>query len=75
PNYLGEILMWWGMGISAVALLGGGWHLLLGAVLNTLLFIFVSIPLADGRQKRKPGFEEYKRQTRALLPIYKKQNT
>ena len=75
PNYLGEILMWWGMGISAVALLGGGWHLLLGAVLNTVLFIFVSIPLADGRQKRKPGFEEYKRQTRALLPIYKKQNT
>jgi hypothetical protein len=29
--------------------------------------------MADGRQSKKEGFIEYKRQTRALLPIYKKQ--
>lgn len=71
PNYLGEILMWWGISLASVAILGFKWYLLLGAVLNTLLFLFVSIPMADGRQSRKPGFEEYKKQTRMLLPIKK----
>lgn len=72
PNYLGEILMWWGIGISAVTALDGGrYFLLAGAVANTLLFLFVSIPLADGRQSRKSGFETYKKQTRMLLPFPK----
>ena len=71
PNYLGEILMWWGISLASVAILGFKWYLVLGAVLNTLLFLFVSIPMADGRQSRKPGFEEYKKQTRMLLPIKK----
>ncbi len=71
PNYLGEILMWWSIGL-AVATASQAWLLLLGALANTLLFLFVSIPLADGRQSRKDGFAEYKRNTWALLPIYKK---
>lgn len=71
PNYLGEILMWWGVGLSVVALEPRLWHLLLGAVLNTLLFCFVSIPMAEKRQSRKDGFEEYKAQTRILLPLPK----
>ena len=69
PNYLGEILMWWGMGLSAVCAMPDKWYLIFGAVANTLLFLFVSIPLADGRQSKKEGFAEYKKETRALLPI------
>lgn len=72
PNYLGEIIMWWGIALSAWALLPQRWYLLIGAVCNTLLFIFVSIPLAEGKQSKKDGFEEYKRQTRVLFPIVKK---
>lgn len=72
PNYLGEILMWWGIGLATVALMPEWWYLLAGAVANTLLFAFVSIPMADGRQSKKEGFDEYKRQTRALLPIIKR---
>ena len=30
---------------------------------------FISIPLADGKQAQKQGFEEYKNSTRMLLPI------
>lgn len=70
PNYLGEILMWWGVGLaSVVTLVFNYWWLLTGALLNTLLFLFVSIPLSDGRQAKKEGFLEYKKQTRMLLPI------
>lgn len=69
PNYLGEILMWWGVGLSACIYLNSAWYLIIGAVLNTLLFLFISIPLADVRQSKKEGFSEYKRATRILLPI------
>ncbi len=69
PNYLGEILMWWGIGLSAVFVMPSQWHLILGAVSNTLLFFCISIPLADGRQSAKEGFEEYKQSTHMLLPI------
>ena len=71
PNYLGEILMWWGVGLSVVAACPAAWGYLSGALANTALFLFVSIPLADGRQSRKEGFAEYKKQTRMLLPIRK----
>jgi steroid 5-alpha reductase family enzyme len=71
PNYLGEILMWWGMGAYAVILIPQAWFLIVGAVANTLLFLCVSIPLADNRQARKEGFKEYKKATRMLLPIKK----
>lgn len=71
PNYLGEILMWWGVGIYAVALMPSYWILFGGAVANTLLFAFVSIPMADKRQAKKDGFEQYKRETRVLLPVKK----
>lgn len=71
PNYLGEILMWWGVALSVVCAFPEAWWLCAGAVANTLLFLCVSIPMADGRQSRKSGFAEYKRQTRMLLPIKK----
>ena len=69
PNYLAEILMWWSVGLYSVFAVGFEWYSLLGAVLNTVLFLSVSIPMADGRQSRKEGFAEYKSETRALLPI------
>ncbi len=71
PNYLGEILMWWGIGLCAVSLMPHNWYLLAGAIANNLLFLFVSVPLAEGRQSQKDGFAEYKRQTRKFLPIKK----
>lgn len=71
PNYLGEILMWWGVALSVVCAVPNAWYLLTGALANTILFFAVSIPMADGRQSRKEGFAEYKKQTRMLLPIKK----
>ena len=71
PNYLGEILMWWGIGLSVVCAMPNMWYLIFGAVANTVLFLSVSIPMADGRQSRKEGFAQYKAETRMLLPIRK----
>ena len=71
PNYLGEILMWWGIGLAVVVSAPEVWYFIFGALANTALFLFVSIPMADGRQSKKDGFAEYKSATRMLLPIPK----
>ena len=71
PNYLGEILMWWGVAAAVVLASPSTWYLAAGAVANTILFLAVSIPMADDRQSRKAGFAEYKAETRMLLPIKK----
>ena len=71
PNYLGEILMWWGVALAVVSAAPSAWYLISGAAANTVLFIVVSIPMADKRQSRKDGFAEYKKATRMLLPIKK----
>lgn len=72
PNYLAEILMWWGIGLSAFFALNKNPVMLIGAFANTLLFLFISIPLAENHQSRKIGFEQYKKETRMLLPLPKK---
>lgn len=67
PNYAGEILMWWGVGLASFIAMPDRFYLLAGALINTLMFLFVSIPMADKRQSRKPGFEDYKKETRMLI--------
>ena len=71
PNYLGEILFWWGIALSVVIAVPHAYYLALGAFLNTALFLFVSIPMADRRQSRKEGFAAYQAETRVLFPIPK----
>lgn len=67
PNYLGEVMMWWGIGLAVVSAAPDKWYLLAGALANTCLFLFISIPLAENHQARKPGFAEYKKETRLFI--------
>ncbi|OHT01263.1 putative membrane protein [Tritrichomonas foetus] len=68
PNYLGEIMMWWGVYIMSLNSTFPR-KFPIGAVANTILFTFVSIPLMERRQlKNKPDYIEYKKRTGMLLP-------
>lgn len=72
PNYLGEILMWWGIFMMMFSQNPTRWYLAIGALLNTLMFFFISIPMAEKRLAGyKTNFDEYKQRTRMLLPIKK----
>ncbi len=71
PNYLGEITMWWSVALMVVCAMPSAWYVIIGALANTLMFLFISIPMADQRQSKKEGFDEYKRETRMLFPIKK----
>lgn len=70
PNYLGEIAMWWGVYLMMLSVAPGQWVLGAGALVNTGMFLFVSIPMADRRNAAlRPGFDAYRRETNSLLPL------
>lgn len=75
PNYLGEILFWYGVLLTFILSSEFNislWYAWLGAILNTLLFLFISIPMAENHLKLyKENFAKYKKETRMLLPIKK----
>lgn len=74
PNYLGEILMWWGVYIMYLTVGAGcqsyGEIILpaAGALANTCLFVFISIPMMEKRQiLNKPGYATYRKNVRMLI--------
>ena len=70
PNYLGEVLMWWGVYIVMLSSLPEHWFLGVGPLANTLMFLFVSIPLADKRNREiRQEYDEYAKETNKLLPF------
>jgi steroid 5-alpha reductase family enzyme len=70
PNYLGEILFWWGLWLFALAAAPRWWWTVLGPLAMVVLFVFVSVPLMDRRSlSRRPGYAEHMRRVPALLPL------
>lgn len=71
PNYFGELLLWWGIGIAALAT-PYGWATLIGPLTISYLIIKVSgIPPAEKRMAKKPGWSAYKARTPVLIPYLK----
>ena len=74
PNYLGEILMWWGVYMMYLTVgarcqsCGGILLPAIGAMANTCLFVFISIPMMEKRQiANKPGYAAYRKNVRMLI--------
>ena len=69
PNYFGESLMWWGLGVIALGV-PYGYLGLIGPVTITVLLVFVSgIPLVERRHAGEADWEAYKARTSAFLPM------
>lgn len=67
PNYFGEIQFWWGIWIMYASLNGFNWFVCC-PIAMTALFLGISIPLMEKRQlHNKPGYAEYRKQTRILI--------
>ena len=70
PKYFGEIMFWYGVALTFILSNIGMWYSIIGAILNTLLFIFISVPMEENHLKEyKEGFEEYKKKN-VFLPIH-----
>jgi len=69
PNYLGEILFWWGLFLFGVAAQPSWVFSFIGPLSITLLFVFVSVPWMDRRMlSRHPAWAQHMRKTKALVP-------
>ena len=71
PNYLGEILFWFGLfGFSLSQSLDNFW-LIIFPLSMFAMFIFASIPMMDNRSlERRPDYEDYMKKTPALIPSF-----
>ncbi|MFW5713539.1 MAG: DUF1295 domain-containing protein [Brevefilum sp.] len=75
PNYLGEITVWWGVYSVMFSVYPDLWYLGFGALANTCLFLFISIPLAENHlAEYKEGYKEYIQETPMLIPFPKRDN-
>ena len=69
PNYLGEVLFWWGLWLSGVAAAPAWAWTAAGPLAITLLFVRVSVPWMDRRMAaRHPAYLARLRTTPALVP-------
>jgi steroid 5-alpha reductase family enzyme len=69
PNYLGEILFWWGIFIVQMGVRPQYWFTGFGAMAITLLFVFISIPMMEKHvAEKRPIYAEYKQRVPMLIP-------
>lgn len=72
PNYFGEAVVWWGLGLVALDLGRGAhaWWALLGPALITFLLLKVSgVTMTEADiAERRPEYRDYVRRTNAFLP-------
>lgn len=69
PNYLGEMLFWWGLYLFCLAESPNGWWFIIGPAAITGLFLGISIPMMDRHLlARKSGYAEHMRRVPALFP-------
>ena len=66
PNYFGDAMMWWGLGLLALS--ASTWWSLIGPAVMTLVFLNVSNAVIErGLKQRRPEYERYIARTSAFL--------
>ena len=72
PNYLGEILFWWGLYMMSISVFTP-WYISSGAIGITLMFIFISIPMMDKHLlQTRPSYAGYMLNVGGLVPKIRK---
>jgi steroid 5-alpha reductase family enzyme len=67
PNYFGDFVTWWGLGVFGVA--SGAWWSVIGPIVMSVLLIRVSgKALLEAGMKGRPGFDEYEKATSGFFP-------
>jgi steroid 5-alpha reductase family enzyme len=76
PNYFGDCLVWWGIGLVAAESGIGAWGLIGSAVMTILLVRVSGVALLErSLRKRKPEYQAYVERTSAFVPMPPKQGS
>lgn len=68
PNYFGEMVFWWGMGMAGAAQ-GRMWALLGSAFISFMLLKVSGVSMTEADiADRKPAYRDYVRRTNAVIP-------
>tara|TARA_B100001057_G_scaffold500137_1_gene613703 strand:- start:1374 stop:2225 length:852 start_codon:yes stop_codon:yes gene_type:complete len=68
PNYLGEILFWWGIYFMTISIDLNYWYLFVCPLMMNLLFSLITCQMMDKRSlERRSDYHEYMRSTPKLL--------
>jgi steroid 5-alpha reductase family enzyme len=69
PNYLGEVMFWWGLYLFGLAADPAWWWTGLGPLSITAMFVFASVPMMEARMvERRPRYVEIQKTIPALIP-------
>lgn len=70
PNYLGEVVTWWGLWLFGLAAGMEWWWTVVGALAINIMFVFVSIPMMEKRLlATKSDYAEYRERTPMFLTL------
>ncbi len=70
PNYFGDALLWWGLGVIALSVPDHQWVLVGPAVMTVLLLRVSGVALLERRMKRtRPDYSIYVSRTSAFIPM------
>jgi len=73
PNYFGDAMVWWGLSLFSVA--SASYWPLFSSLLMTFLLLKVSgVKLLEKDMKKKPGYEDYMKDTSAFFPWWPKKS-
>ena len=68
PNYLGEILFWWGLYFMTISIDTSYWYLFLCPLIMNLMFSLITCQMMDNRSlERRPEYADYMKSTRQLI--------
>jgi steroid 5-alpha reductase family enzyme len=74
PNYFGEALLWWGIGIYSFSV-SGYLYCFISPLLISLLLRFVSgVPMLEEKYKNREDFREYAAKTSVVIPFIGKKS-
>ncbi len=70
PNYLGEILFWFGLWVMMTGVTNNYFWTISGAIAMMLMFIFISIPMMETKNlQSKSGYINYMKRVPMLFPF------
>ena len=73
PNYLGEILFWWGIFFMTLAVDVSYWYLFICPLSMNLMFALITCKMMDDRSLvKRDGYKDYMHKTNQLLIFPKK---
>ncbi len=69
PNYYGELVQWWGIGVIALQVHYGYIGLIGPLTISTLIIFISGIPPIERRKSKDPEYRDYMRRTSPLIPL------